>query len=248
MAALIKSAGYAHEPFVLDQKPAEAPSLPSSNTAFAQTFSAPDPLPQMEEVPAKVLLAAEVESERPDYPDFDSVLRAHQQEIDAMKADAVARGYAEGLDAGRMEGKKTYLAAQRKLESTVDALGARFEEVVDQAEALIGEIVFSVVARIVGAQITSADGVRALVAEAIAQVRRQQIIRIRMTPGDIALLQETEADGESQTAFAGIPIEPDDEIGLGGCVIDIEGGSLDARIETQFRQFAQSLKDLRARK
>lgn len=147
---------------------------------------------------------------------------------------AIEEGFAKGL----AEGKRT---AEGKYAEALDALAKLAENGRDSvsgllrdAEEVIGAIVFEAVCKIVGKDLASQEGRFAVVQQVLASAMQEEVVSIRVSPKDCHSLK---------AQHPALPIEPDDRIELGGCILALKGGSIDGRIETQFRVFAQGLKD-----
>jgi flagellar biosynthesis/type III secretory pathway protein FliH len=68
-------------------------------------------------------------------------------------------------------------------------------------------------------------------------------IVIRVNPADLAQAQELQPRLMNSGALsAACSIRGDESIGRGGCVVDSEFGSIDARIEGQFAELEQQLR------
>ena len=168
------------------------------------------------------------------------------------RATAYEVGYAEGEKAGRItglelgekEGAARYADAVTALEKLLKSGNESLVQGIADAEPLIGAIVFQAVCKIVGDTLKTPEGVKAVVEQALAGARRQEVVSLKVSSTDLNLLLEHEAG--LQPGFArlrDIGLEADESVALGGCVVQLKGGHIDARIETQFRAFAQSLKD-----
>jgi flagellar assembly protein FliH len=59
---------------------------------------------------------------------------------------------------------------------------------------------------------------------------------IKMNPADIDFLERLQLPFSSLSRNpAGLRIEADDSVGIGGCLIETDGGDIDARIESRLR-------------
>lgn len=159
-------------------------------------------------------------------------------------------GFEEGMQAGLAEGKAAGLA---QYEDAVGLLGdvarsarTALTTAVSQTEDVIAAIVFQTVCKIVGDKLLTAEGCRAVLQQVLAKANQDEVVAIRISPVDFERLQSAEPDMDEARAKAlsSIPLLPDDAVELGGCLVTLENGSIDGRIETQFRAFAQSLKDV----
>ena len=159
-------------------------------------------------------------------------------------AEGEKAGYAAGLDQGAKQGAEAYSTAIGVLEEVARAGREAVTSGVVNAEALIGEIVFQVVCKIVGDTLNTPQGVQAVVGEVLTEVKRHEVVALKLAPANLKLLLEHEATLQPQFArLQSLGLEADERVALGGCIVQLKGGHIDARIETQFRAFAQSLKE-----
>jgi flagellar assembly protein FliH len=101
------------------------------------------------------------------------------------------------------------------------------------------DIVFAAICRILGDHGATREAVQGVVRAAVAAMREREQLVVRLHPDDAALLKE-EVDGGTMR------ISGDPTVVLGGCIIESQGGSLDARFETQLEALGAALKNVRA--
>jgi flagellar assembly protein FliH len=124
------------------------------------------------------------------------------------------------------------------------ALAASLEDALAQGiagmEDAMVEIAFAAACKVLGQAAASEDGARAMVHEAMRQVRAKEGLVLRVSPADHEFLaaRVPPADGKVELAA-------DERVAAGGCLIETSGGTLDARLEVQLRQLLDTL--LRAR-
>lgn len=148
-------------------------------------------------------------------------------EAEAIAEAARRQGYAEGLAAGRAAAEAdaaAHLATIRV--AAAEGLAVR-QAMVEEAMPAIARAVAMATRRIVGG---AYEADPALVAEACAEAVRsaagQQILSIRVHPGSLEQLRAGLVD------VAGY-LRPDEGVELGGCVIDLRNGSIDATIDAR---------------
>jgi len=104
-------------------------------------------------------------------------------------------------------------------------------------------LVHECVGSIAGKLALSPDGVRQIVAQAMTQLRASEEIVVRLHPADCQLL--TAAAKALPVPGRAASYRADSQVVLGGCMIDYPQGTLDARLETQLRQFTDLLLQVR---
>lgn len=191
---------------------------------------------------------------------YQRLMDEHEARLESLCAqareEAYAAGYAEGersglavgmergMEQGVEQGRAAYAEAVSALEQIAHAGRDALVAELDQLEPVIAEIVFQVVCKIVGDALCTPEGTLAVVKAVLANTKRSEIVGLKLSPRDLTLLlehaQEIGLEAERLQAFG---LEADESIELGGCIVQLKGGHIDGRIETQFRAFAQSLKD-----
>lgn len=199
----------------------------------------------------KVIAPAERPSEpvvavKPSSSDVNNVLLAQQLRMKEAEAKAVAEGFAKGFEEGRQKGEAHYLSATRTLESIVAKAANALPGVIEEAEGIIAAIVFEAVCKLLGTQLLTQEGCLAVVQQVVSRAAHDEVLSVLVSPKDFEQIfaYPMEDDNDSlRTSLLKIPFEADERVELGGCLLNFRGGSIDGRIETQFRAFAQSLKD-----
>jgi type III secretion protein L len=80
-----------------------------------------------------------------------------------------------------------------------------------------------------------------IVSNALRNAKRQDKLTIRVSQTDYSTVQEkfVELSQSSRTSY--VDIVPDPRVTLGGCIIESEVGTIDARLETQLRVLEKAL-------
>jgi flagellar assembly protein FliH len=159
-------------------------------------------------------------------------------------------GYLDGLDAGRMAGQlEGFKHAQEeskenfriRLEQFSEDLGhvedlvvagvhSWFAQTEKEVEALVTDIAREVIRQELS---LSRDSVHAIVARALQEVTLSREARIRVNPLDVASQRESkEMLIASAASLRSLEIVDDPAI-LGGCVIETDGGQVDASVDGQ---------------
>lgn len=171
-------------------------------------------------------------------------LRSQEETLGPLREKAVADGFLQGLAEGRNVGAAEFSGAVDALQRMVDSGKASVMTLLEDTEEVIGAIVFEAVCKILGKQLVRPETCAAMVSEMLSRVRQEDIVAVRVSPRDHEQIRLADPDSVPGLAeLSGYSIEPDDRIELGGCILKLQGENLDARIETQLRAFAQSLKD-----
>lgn len=174
------------------------------------------------------------------------LLQAQQASLKEAEEKAVSEGFAKGLGEGLRKGEDKYAAAAQALAALVEAGKQSVAGLLQESEDVIAAIVFEAVCKVVGRELATVEGCSAAIRQVLAKASAEELVSVRVSPKDHQRLKESIAsDPESEWAIrlSSLPLEADERVELGGCILSLKDGGIDGRIETQFRTFAQSLKD-----
>jgi type III secretion protein L len=151
-----------------------------------------------------------------------------QAEESAIREKAHQEGYEEGL---------------RQLTDTIAEFKQKYGQILDSAEPEMLRLSLKMAERIVGKALElDRNLLLDIIHKAIQSLKYQREIRIRIHPDDVAFLKDQKMQlyamlGESKE----IEVVEDALVGRGGCIIDTEIGTIDARLETQLKVLEKKL-------
>lgn len=154
----------------------------------------------------------------------DLVLQARVEKEEERK-----RGFEEGKEEGLAQLTEKIVEAERA-----------HEKVLREAEPEIIRMVMEIAEKVIGREIKK-GAVADIVKKAITQSVGRKIV-VRVHPADMPVLKEKEAElmaALDQTQS--IAVREDDTIAAGGCIIETELGTVDARLETQLKGIRKAL-------
>lgn len=172
---------------------------------------------------------------------------AAEEELKQALALAAQDGYEQGWAKATEEARQAAEEAGRELASRTQALEKLAASVADQAGAaldgvedeLVG-LVHDVLCRVLGEAAASPQGIRAMVNQALKELPGQPL-SVHLHPDDLATVKASDTGTDSRVRWL-----PDSSVSLGGAVLKGEGGSLDARLETQLKALSDRLTAVRA--
>jgi flagellar assembly protein FliH len=142
----------------------------------------------------------------------------------------------QGLQQGRAAVEVQLETLRDIIESARDARLRYIEDIGDDA----AEVVFVAVAKILGDDFATQDAVVAAVREALRRVVDRTRVVVRVAPLDFELLSNrfrVLLEGASGAA----ELVADENVELGGCLVESSAGNLDARLETQMQRLREAL-------
>jgi flagellar assembly protein FliH len=234
--SLIRGAHVSERAVILGvRRPAQADAEPAARPAPAGPvpgLHAVDPAPD----------AAWIDAER---EKIEAALRREFEERAERAADeARVRGHAEGVEQGRAEALREAREQGDAATRALAAVATRAEREIEGMHDVIVGIAFEAVCKMLGARALERDAVAAMVREVVARVKQDEAILVRLHPQDCALLRGLAGDIGGERNFK-VELVADEKIALGGCMVETEGGLLDARIETQMERLRAALLEAR---
>ncbi|MBK9120304.1 MAG: hypothetical protein IPM18_11985 [Phycisphaerales bacterium] len=207
--------------------------------------------PDVEAEAARILARAQREAE--------GLRAATEKHLAAERESQRRNGYEEGFRAGQAAGRAAALeegrqaartAAAADLQQLTAALGGALQDYEQRRHTLLAEAETGLLAVAVAiaervcktAALHSGTVARANVRALLELVRHQHDLEFHLHPEEAALLRDELPQLAQQIAGADhVRIVPDTAIGRGGCVLHSRAGAVDATLETQLRQVAESL-------
>jgi flagellar assembly protein FliH len=241
MTSILRSPVISSEKRKLALRPVEA--SPATDAAPGRTAAALAPAPQLQ-----------AQDPKPSAPNLDAllaqareaVLAQFKQEAETAREMGRQRGLQEGRAAGSEEVRRSAEAELARIRSVAGKLQEAVESGVRGIENVAVEIAFEAVCKMLGSAAVSRDGIRALVQQATARAAAAERVNVRLHPGDLAALQASGSLEDALASGARVAWVGDASIELGGCVVETDGGTLDARLETQLERLRAVLVAARA--
>lgn len=172
----------------------------------------------------------------------EQMLNQARTQVDVWQEEARQQGLQAGYESARqaVEAELTEVVqtAQEVLQSLLPARDAFFNE----AREHIADLALAVARKIIGREITlDPKTVTDIVATVIDQAQVEPPCRVHVHPKDYDLLHpHWEAVAALQRGGDTWELVSDQQVSRGGCVLEIQGGSLDAQLDTQLNQVART--------
>lgn len=167
-------------------------------------------------------------------------------ELAELRPQVIESAREEGLKQGR---EAAEAECRRQLDSLRQLIGtareARNRYVEDLADEA-AEIVLAAVVKILGDGFLDGSAALAAVAEAIGRSKARGKLLVRVSPPDHSLLEKRRGELMESADTREIEIIADEQVKLGGCILDSGAASLDARLEVQLGRLREALLQARA--
>ena len=185
-------------------------------------------------------------SAQPVAPELSPAERAVQRE-QAIRAEVKAArqgGYADGYRDALVALDSFKLSHTRQMSAQIGQLLCRFDDELGALEQQLADAVASIATQLARQVVRSELSQRP---ELVAGVAREAVnavlpsarhISLRVHPDDLALVAQGAAE---VLAERGARLSADEGVARGGCRVDSDVGSVDARIQARWQQAAQAL-------
>jgi flagellar assembly protein FliH len=222
-----------------------APASTDSSVASASS-SAPATVPAASEEHWQQAVAlsfqqAQEEAERclaRAHEEAEACLAQAQEQAAALTQEAYEQGFQQGEKTAREEIAERFATLFTSLEQACEALSHGRVKALKLAEEDIITLALQLAQKIVRYEVSGHRQVLAATLQrALAYLVDCDRVVIRVNPADLVQAQELQPSLVNSSGLSTPPIMCGDEsIGRGGCVVDSEFGSIDARIDAQFAE------------
>jgi flagellar assembly protein FliH len=165
--------------------------------------------------------------------------------VQDAEQQAYCRGFGDGERKGYELGEQAGLeSAMQKMESLLTGghkllgeLTGLHRQTCRDVEADLVQLALAVARKIVGREVSlGPEAVTRIIRQALGRVEHAGRITIKLNPADLELLADIKPKLLSSLPAADrAAFEADEGIARGGCLVETDGGEVDARIERQFQ-------------
>jgi flagellar assembly protein FliH len=170
-----------------------------------------------------------------------SILDQIKSEADAARELGRQRGLQEGRAAGQEESRQAFATELARVRSVAGKLSEALASGIGGMEDLAVAIAFEAVCKVLGEAAITAEGMRAQVKQAVACAKNKERLVIRLHAADLSALRDAGALNAILPPDTTVSWVVDSSIELGGCIVETDGGGLDARLETQIERMRDAL-------
>ncbi len=236
----------------LQEKPAPSPSWqPSAVDTSRAPLSGPAERDHDTEQRAAALLADAEQTRERACREAAEALEDARIQADAMREAAWQEGFHDGQDAGQTAAALELQRAQADLLATgraqiqilTDAIGAARQELWNAQEGEMVALVLTIARQVIKTEVAQNPEVIAhILQNALRRVTDKDHVRIRVSLADAAHVRGMREDLVNlMDGVKNLEIVDDRRIGQGGCVVETNAGTIDAKIETQLDEVERAL-------
>lgn len=171
-----------------------------------------------------------------------AVLSEAEATVTEMLASARSEGYENGYEAGLAAATEEMRQQLQTIVSIANNVTVDKRKLIRESEAQIVDLVIDVARKVLGREISLDPSVVVkLVDRALERVTGQVVLRIRVNPSEYDLVRQHWAQREGQDDET-MPLEivADKRVKPGGCIVDTQGGTVDAQIDVQLTEIKRA--------
>lgn len=168
---------------------------------------------------------------------------AHQLGEQAGRALGLETGKSEGLAAGRLEGLKEYESKIRSWDGLFKTASEQRHQALSDMEALLVDLVGEALHKCLQREAQVRPAMVVDLAKAALQKAHDRIqLRIHLNPEDVERVHAVKSQLQLSVGAGELELVPDGRVEKGGCLLETEAGSVDARLGTMASQAQEVLK------
>lgn len=180
------------------------------------------------------------ESIRAAEQEAETIVRSAREAAQQIVREAEREGYAKGRQEAMEEMRRRLEPLELGLqEACRQVAAARHAVIANTEEELVG-LAVAIAERVLRSELGARrDAAAQFVRSALEVAGSRKVITVRINPGDYELLMEHRAEllGSQESTR----LIPDPAIASWGCVVEVETGLVDARVESQLQEAARLL-------
>ena len=187
------------------------------------------------------LLNQELEKQKQNY---ENLIKKEQEE---SYNKGLKKGDSQGVQRGKAEFEKELNFLINALKQSKNEFDQEKANFIENLEDDVINFVLEIANQVIRAElIVNKESIKNLVLETLNLISNTESIIVRVNPDDLSFLREQRQ--EFLKIISGIKkfdFEPDYSITQGGCVVEIESGKLDARIESQLEILTKKIYEVK---
>jgi|WetSurMetagenome_2_1015567.scaffolds.fasta_scaffold181284_2 flagellar assembly protein FliH len=171
------------------------------------------------------------------------LIQRAQTQASTIEKEAYERGFQEGERAGKEIGEKMSEAILKQYSGRLEELSQLRKQILSNSEKEVVRLSLEIAKRVVKREINIDDElILTMVKVALNRLAEQTAVIIRLNPKDYqTIMTQQSSNSVLGGGMEGIRLIEDPLISRGGALIETESGTIDARIEEQFREIERGM-------
>lgn len=176
----------------------------------------------------------------------EAMLNQARTQVVSIREEARKAGFAAGYSEATQTVEQELRGQVVSLRQMVDSAVQAHNQFLRQSQNEVGRLAVAIAKKIIGRELSvNPKIVTEIVAQAIKEANITGACRIRVNPADFELLSPAwETIPSLQPSDRKWELLADKKVTRGGCIIEADGGMLDAQIESQLEQVGLALDKL----
>jgi len=168
---------------------------------------------------------------------------AHKTGEQAGREQGLEAGKIEGLASGRAEGLREYEAKVRSWDDLLRSATENRKQAISDMEDTLVELVGEALHKCLQREAQERPAVVVDLVRAVLQKAHDRVsLRIHLNPEDVERVNSVKSDLKLSVGAGDLVLVPDGRVEKGGCLLETEAGSVDARLGTLASQAQDALK------
>jgi flagellar assembly protein FliH len=170
--------------------------------------------------------------------------KGRNTKIKAIEAQAYLRGFNRGEKVGFDMSQKMIESISNTLRNVAAEISKLREQIYIDTEKEMVELALAIAKKIVCHEVKiSKNTVIDVARKALKKIEDHDKIKIKVSPADLEYIEKAKIlDSNLADNIEGMTFEAEETISNGGCVIEMDTGAIDARIEKQFQAVEAALR------
>ncbi|MDD5558316.1 FliH/SctL family protein [Candidatus Methylomirabilis sp.] len=185
-------------------------------------------------------LALGHESTRAAEREAEAILLTAREVAQQIEREAYREGRTKGQQEAMAEMRRRIEPLEAMLQETCRQVESARQTVITNAEGELIDLAIAVAERVLRSELAARpDAAVPIVRAALEAAGSRKVMAVRVNPSDYELLAEHR--GELLGSLESARLISDPAIASGGCVVEVESGLIDARLESQLQEAAHLL-------
>ena len=175
------------------------------------------------------------------------ILERANAEADRLRQEARQAGFEEGLRAGRLAVERETAEQVSSLRQMLAAALAERQRVLASCERDLVALSLAIASHVVRERAAVDPSiVQASVRAALARVGNARDVVVKVNPQDLASIAAFRGEWSPEGGDRRVEFVADEAVERGGCLAEVEAGTVDARLESQFTETVRYFESLLA--
>lgn len=172
----------------------------------------------------------------------DRMLQQAQERSLTVEREAYEKGFAQGEKAGMELANKKAEALLQRYQASLAEFARLRGDILLRIEKDVVRLAVAIAKKIVHREVhADPEIILTMTRIALTRIGEKSMVTIHLNPADFKFVLDNKSRLGTASELAGITLVEDGAVSRGGCLIDTEMGSIDARVDEQLREIEHGL-------